>query len=581
MPRSKVPGIVSLIYTQNPFYLISACLFVYGLKLLFRSGDSAMLFQRGAVAYMEPWGLMSSFAAVTVLMAVTAILVVRLGKVWEDARSLVLIVLLMLLAISVSLDELLTLLSDSDHSRQHLYVTFLTAVSFAIGICEVLIRCLRIQFRAVLRLPLYGFILLFFLWPGLLLTEVTSFSQSMTRILIAVFPTAAGGLTLCLLPAVRRGSAAVRNNGTPWAWPLFPWTPFVFIAVAVCFRSYFLTMSYDVTHLRGHYWDTIFGVYQLVPFFLAVAVLLLEMAHVEKITWLQHRILVCAPLLLVLSNPWLVPWFRLPAYRSFTLALSSQIASPVFLTLVGLMLMYGWAWLRGIRYAQAGFCIMAVLSSCIAPQTYGVHTWQLEFTAWPLLALAAVLIVTGFRQRRSLSFFTGALMAVLVVHSQLQTVSLLAPWRSFLTVHCCLVAVIVAGSIFRDSFAEMLREAGPVGLLASTFAAVAILNRNSAATTVMISYFASMTMLAFVLWKVSSVPGYYRVALLQCGVGTAGSLVAGSYTFLRADLPAGFKHVVMAMLSFLVAVFISVLKSGLSRRIRMWWVTRQRANRPT
>ena len=97
MPRSKVPGIVSLIYTQNPFYLISACLFVYGLKLLFRSGDSAMLFQRGAVAYMEPWGLMSSFAAVTVLMAVTAILVVRLGKVWEDARSLVLIVLLMLL----------------------------------------------------------------------------------------------------------------------------------------------------------------------------------------------------------------------------------------------------------------------------------------------------------------------------------------------------------------------------------------------------------------------------------------------------------------------------------------------------
>ena len=70
MSRSQSRGLLSLIYVHNPFYLISACLFVYGLKLLFRAGNTSVLFERGSVAYMEPWGLMSSFAGITLLMTV-------------------------------------------------------------------------------------------------------------------------------------------------------------------------------------------------------------------------------------------------------------------------------------------------------------------------------------------------------------------------------------------------------------------------------------------------------------------------------------------------------------------------------
>ena len=54
MSRPKVPKLLSLIYVHNPFYLISTCLFVYGLKLLFRSGDTSVLFAPGSVSYMEP-----------------------------------------------------------------------------------------------------------------------------------------------------------------------------------------------------------------------------------------------------------------------------------------------------------------------------------------------------------------------------------------------------------------------------------------------------------------------------------------------------------------------------------------------
>ena len=36
----------------------------------------------------------------------------------------------------------------------------------------------------------------------------------------------------------------MRNNGSPWPWPFYPWSLFVFLAVAVVGRSYFLCRSF-------------------------------------------------------------------------------------------------------------------------------------------------------------------------------------------------------------------------------------------------------------------------------------------------------------------------------------------------
>ena len=85
-----------------------------------------------------------------------------MAKLWEDARSLVLIVLLMLLAISVSFDEIMTRLSDQDNSRQHLFLMFGVGVCFALGLSAGLIQGLRIRLNAGYRLPLFAFLTLFF-----------------------------------------------------------------------------------------------------------------------------------------------------------------------------------------------------------------------------------------------------------------------------------------------------------------------------------------------------------------------------------------------------------------------------------
>ena len=47
---------------------------------------------------------MGGLVAYTLVLSLAAFVVIRFGKVWDDGRSLLLLVILMLLAISVSFD---------------------------------------------------------------------------------------------------------------------------------------------------------------------------------------------------------------------------------------------------------------------------------------------------------------------------------------------------------------------------------------------------------------------------------------------------------------------------------------------
>src|SRR5690349_20314333 len=81
-----------LLYTHNPFYLISAWMVFSGLRASFPTSSSLI----------NVWALSLCLIGYTVLLTVTAVLVIRIGKVWDDARSLFLLIVLMLLGISVT-----------------------------------------------------------------------------------------------------------------------------------------------------------------------------------------------------------------------------------------------------------------------------------------------------------------------------------------------------------------------------------------------------------------------------------------------------------------------------------------------
>ena len=83
------------LYTNNPFYAISAALVFVGLVMSFDT--SGPVFETGA--------LMTGLAAYTLLLAATALFLIRYGDLWQDVRTVLLLVVLMLLATSVSLDR--------------------------------------------------------------------------------------------------------------------------------------------------------------------------------------------------------------------------------------------------------------------------------------------------------------------------------------------------------------------------------------------------------------------------------------------------------------------------------------------
>lgn len=571
-------SVVRLLYNHNPFYLISACLFVYGLKRLFRVGDTTVLFDQGSVAYMEPWGLMASLAAVTLLMALTAVLVVRIGKVWEDARSILMVVLLMFLALSVSFDELLTVRSDREDGGNISSVILLVGLSigFALGLSEILIRGMLIRLSWAWRIPLYAFLVLFFAYPVLLLPQVLPVSVEQIRWLIAAFPLAAGLVTLLLFPAVRQGSASVANNGTPWSWPWFPWSPFVMIACAICFRSYTLTISFDVPKAGSHYWDSAFGLYLLIPFLLSLLILLLEIGITERRIGLQNFSMIAAPCLLSLAHPEIVPWYRLPSYSAFVGQLTSSAASPVYLTLMCLAGFFGWAWFRGLRRAEAGMIAMLVLLAVVPQRAMADYIFDGEFTRaqiWPLVILAVLELIVGLSRRSSRAILTG-LTAILILSGQLSRGVVTHPWQPLIMLHLVLVVVVVSGCMLHDQFATFLRSFGPWHLSLTMLTGTVMLLKEHVNPASVAGYCLVMTTFAFFLSRVLQSRGYLIVTLLHTCVGSVLGTIWGLVAFFLMRLPDGAKPVMLAAASFVFAVLISMLKSGLAERLRSLWAAR-------
>src|SRR5208283_2497128 len=86
-----------LLYTHNPFYCVSALLVLWGLEKSF--------YLHGLKP--QPELLMSGLAGYAVLLAAVTCLLIHAGQLWEDIRTVLLLIVLIFLAISMSFDEVL------------------------------------------------------------------------------------------------------------------------------------------------------------------------------------------------------------------------------------------------------------------------------------------------------------------------------------------------------------------------------------------------------------------------------------------------------------------------------------------
>lgn len=328
-PTQPVP-LLRWICTKNPFYVISAALFLFGLRISF--GEHAR--------DIDTWALMGGLSFYTLLLAGAALLLVRFAGVWNDVRTVLLLVVMMFLATSVTFDELLVL----NPTRGRWY--FLGGLLFAVALTEALLRGIRLRLPFLFRVPYHLTLAVFFLYPLALVPVLREpHSEPLMWGLWGFTPVAALAL-LTLLPAIRRGRDYTRDNGSPWPWPYYPWSVFVFLAVAVGGRAWFLCWSF---HFLPSTSELIFGLYFLVPLGLAVTVLLLELGIVSRSRVTQWVALMAPAGLVALSA---VGHRNDEIYAEFLRHFATRLGgTPLFVTLVAICGFYLYAWIRRVPFA--------------------------------------------------------------------------------------------------------------------------------------------------------------------------------------------------------------------------------------
>jgi hypothetical protein len=543
-PLAGTRGAIRWICTNNPFYVISAGLFLAGLWISF--GDQSQ------ADVEETWALLSGMAGYTLLLAGTAFLLVRYAKVWDDARTVLLLTVLMFLATSVTFDQVL--------ETNRGVACNLMGLGFAMAVSEGLLRGIRLALPAGFRVPYYLILALFFLYPLALISLVDEPHDELQMWGVFGFATAAGLVFLTLLPAIRRGADYVRANGSPWSWPLYPWTLFGLLALAVPARAFLL--CYSMHRPAGEFQgQLIFGPYFLVPFGFALAVLLLEIGLESRRKGVLGTALGLPVLLAVLAA---VGHHPESTYQEFLGIFMDRLGgTPLFLTWSAAVVFYAYAALRGVP--MAAWALTAALAGLAVVNADSLRLGDLVAPQpAPLLAAALLQLGLGIWRRNSRHCLAGSLLAALAI--AFSETAEPTPYRGLVAYHAVLIALWLVGAAFDDYLGRVLR-----GL---------------AAALVFLGCLASLSVQVDLPWGLppwagAAYPLAMAVVLVGYGlllrhrpsIAVAGLVVvcwlatAGwqGYRLLR-QLVLGLDYIVVSLALFALAVLISLGKSGLLNR---------------
>lgn len=542
-----VPGLVRLLYTHNPFYLISAWFVFTGLRISFDPRGGAI----------NTTALMVSLASYMFVLAVTAWLLIRLGQVWEDVRSILLLILVMFMALCVTIDDVLA----ASFSRGA--VCYLVGLAFCSLLTEILLRTLPIRLPLLYRLPYHLLLALLFLYP-LALSPLASHpnSPAMQWALLA-FPALGALILLLLIPAIRRGPGYVNDNGTPWRWPLYPWTVFLFLILGIGWRSYALCISLHQVGGR----DTIFALYFLMPLWLAAAWSLLEMGLVTGNRRVQQTALFlplagCGILLLPLGGGFVHDRFLELFFRTLG-------ATPLFYALLLSVVFYAAAVLRRVPFAADWATATLAAWAMI---NFNTADFLSLWDPWGAPLAGAALLQGGLSltRRSSLRALLAATALCWAAVIDLEGTWFMA-YRGAAPAHLWLAALLVIGMLFRDAFARFLQNTGAWLLVATTVLAVTGgVGFRNLPEPVLLAYPLAMLAVSLACYWLTrnSLYSTAAVAALCCWLAASSIQV---YALLR-PLVAGLDKLAWGAAFFACAALISLFKSG---RLQQWLVRKR------
>ncbi|QDU56771.1 hypothetical protein [Aeoliella mucimassa] len=547
MQSRSAAGWLCRVYPHNPLYLVSAALVLYGIHHASSDGGLQVSSLKTSLLF-----------AYVLMLAASGWLVVRFGRMWEDARTILLVVLLMFMAISTSYD--LLCLNNPTSGGQWLLVAFV----FCAVVVEGVLAGLRIRLPLIYRGPFYVQLALLFAFPAVLGRLSIDGHEDQMCVGVLAFSGASAVSLLLLLPAIRCKTLADNRHGTPWLWPYYPWSIFVMMGLALAVRLWMLSVSF--TDARGL--SPAFHPYFLVPVLLAIAVLLLEFGLVHRRIGLQRAALLMLPCIALLSFPTQVS----PAQALSLRHLQHALAAPPLLTAICIAAIALVAMLRRASGARILAMASLLFLACLDAETLTFH--QLHVPQWWFLMLVFVaLIAFGLWKANSLLLSAaGALALVLLATSfEQRWVSEQQGWRGVVLWSAWSLMLPL---VCRDLFAKLLRLIGPI--LLALAGSVVVLDPPppwvaSLSHTVewllagMLVLGIAYLMVTRIRWQLLPI-GWLALLLLACA--SRGMLLEIENEKLRQGLVwyAGGCAVLLA------AVMLSFWKAGLGSKIVAWLV---------
>ncbi|TWU48786.1 hypothetical protein Poly51_46900 [Rubripirellula tenax] len=528
------------LYTQNPFYLISCFLIIYGLQIAAVANrdlvSRSIMLSGGTIAY-------------ALLMAITCVGVVRLCKVWDDARSIFLVVAITLVAFSIGLDELCVVDWNSAAA------IMLAGALVTVAVTETLLKACRLSLPSSYRLSFYALMLVFFVSPLVLGKAVAERSATLTNWGAMLFSIAIAAALLVMVPAMRRGADLVRQNGSPWSWPLYPLSLFLILIVLAAIRTHAIWMSFGFIGAPVQFEPLL-----VLPIAFAVLMLMIEVDATKASPTCATLAMFLAPLMLLGS------WSPgRTSHLPFLGDLRETFGSTSTFCMLAVGAFYAYAWLRSVPMANR-----AVVVSLMGLSVFGTvpaAAYQVGVRPW-MFALSATLIVlvVCLRAWRSDQVWT-AFIAI-------ATVTIAMAFRSYgqrelglvIAGGFALVAMMAIGALFATELAEVLRLfAGMGNVIAAGGVAVWHFSPDGASGRgwLAMAVLAAAIIATLVYSIVVRRTAWWYVAGIQalCLAGLVGVSTYRSGSLRGANLP-----IHSGLACFVIGVTITSMKTGVHHR---------------
>jgi hypothetical protein len=421
-----------------------------------------------------------------------------------------------------------------------------------------MLRGIRLKLPGLFRAPYYLILALFFLYPVAIVPLLDQPRSEALCWAIFGFSPVAGLIFLTLLPAIRRGRDYVLENGSPWGWAWYPWTLFGVLAFAVAARSALLCWSMHHVPIAETE-PYLFGGYFLVPFGLAIAILLLEIGLVEGWKPVILTALVVPAAMLVLT---VVGHRSEPTYQWFLSRFIERLGgTPLYLSLLASVGFYAYAVLRRAPAAFDALAAALLALAFVAPQTLDM-SGIVRPRAMPILAVAFLELTAGLRRRDGWRCLVGAGCFVASTVVALPGAGL-AEHQSTIAFHLVFFAVLALGMAFDDTFGQVFRTTGAVMALLASLAAMT-------GQTGRVGPIPIWTIELYPLAMCVLIAGYGLVLQDRSAAGSAGLILfvwlgvlfCRGYCSLR-QIATGIDYIAIGMVLFAMAVLTSMAKGGI------------------